>query len=38
MTIVVEAKVAKIYNFCNETKSMQIKGGKQLAELMELVP
>ena len=27
-----EAKVAEIYNFCNETKSMQIKGDKQLAE------
>ena len=32
-----EAKAAEIYNFCNETKSMQIKGDKQLAELKESV-
>ena len=32
------AKVAEVYNLCNETKSMHIKGGsKQLAELMESV-
>ena len=30
------AKIAEIYNFCNETKSIQIKGDKQLAELTEL--
>ena len=30
-----EAKAGYIYNFCNETKSMQIKGDKQLAELTE---
>ena len=29
-------KVAEIYNFCNETESIQIKGDKQLAELTEL--
>ena len=32
-----EAKAGYIYNFCNETKSMQIKGDKQLAELTESV-
>ena len=32
-----EAKIAEIYHFCNKTKSMQIKGDKQLAELMESV-
>ena len=32
-----EAKVAEIYIFCNERKSMQIKGDKQLAELTESV-
>ena len=32
-----EARVAEIYNFCNKTKSIQIKGDKQLAELTETV-
>ena len=32
-----EVKVAEIYNFCNETKSMQIKGDKELVELTESV-
>ena len=31
----IEAKVAEIYNFCKEAKSMQIRGDKQLAELTE---
>ena len=32
-----EAKVAEIYIFCNETKPMQIKGDKKFAELTESV-
>ena len=32
-----EVKISEIYNLSNDTRSMQIKGGKQLADLTQSV-